>query len=117
MRKLVLSLCFAALVLSNARSLRAAATPEVDLQTGIVTNGPVKVNQQFVWVNRVGTSCPVNDGAGQQWFSPNPVTVPAASGGNSGTATVTATAAGTFTYTSPCSEVGTHGGGTVVIAP
>ncbi len=115
MRKLVLTLCFAALVLSNARSLRAAATPEVDLQTGIVTNGPVTVNQPFVWVNRVGTNCPVTEGDSQQWFSPDPVTVPAASGGNTGTVTVTATQAGTFTFVSPCSEMGTRGKGTVKI--
>jgi len=116
MRKLVLSLCLSVLLLSSVRTLRAAATPEVDLQTGMVTNGPVRVNQPFMWVNRVGVSCPVSSGSGEpQLFSPDPVTVPAASGGNTGTVTATATAVGTFTYVSPCSEVGVRGGGTVGI--
>jgi hypothetical protein len=116
MKKLVLSLGLAALLLfSNVRSVRANATPEVDVQTGMVTNGPLYVNQPFVWVNRIGTSCSVSDANGQQWFSPDPVTVPAASGGNTGTVTVTATAAGTFYYTSPCLEGGVVGGGSVKI--
>jgi hypothetical protein len=114
MKKFASLLCLSVLLLVNGSILRAAATPEVDLQTGIVTNGPLRVNQPFVWVNRVGTSCTVNNGAGQQqWFSPDPVTVPAASNGNTGTLTVTATGIGTFTFTSPCSEIAR--GGTVNI--
>jgi len=107
MRKIALSLCLSILLFSSVRTLRAAATPEVDLQTGMVTNGPLMVNQPFVWVNTVGVSCSVTaDSGGQQWFSSDPVTVPAAANGNTGTATVTATQAGTFSYASPCSQQG-----------
>jgi len=105
MKKLLgigISLMLALLVV---RVGHANSTPEVDLQTGIVTNGPIVVNQSFVWVNRVATTCSVTGGT-QQWFSSDPVSVPAASDGNTGTATVTATAVGTFTYSSPCLEVG-----------
>ena len=85
----------------------AVATPEVHLQTGMVTNGPVRVNQPFVWVNTLGVSCSVIAETGeQQWFNPDPVTVPAAANGESGTAAVTAIRAGTFNYVSTCSQQG-----------
>ncbi len=105
MKRLSLSLSICLLLVVTVTAIcYATLTPEVDVQTGMVTNGPIVVNQPFVWVNRVQSTCSVSD-AGQQFFSPDPVSVPAASGGNTGTATVTATAVGTFNYVSPCSEV------------
>lgn len=114
MTKLLLSVSLLFLTVIGV-SYANASTPEVDVQTGLVTNGPLVVNQQFVWVNRSSVACSVSTGSGQQWFSPDPLTVSAASGGNTGTATATATTAGNFTYTSPCLEVGQpsvgiHGG-------
>ena len=86
----------------------AQSTPEIDVQTGLVTNGPIYVNQQFKWVNRSSIVCSVSTSPTAQWFSPDPVSVPAASGGNTGEATGTATAAGTWSYSSPCLELGNN---------
>jgi len=112
MRRLVIGLSLSVLFLVGAAMLQANATPEVDVHTGMVTNGPVRVNQPFVWVNRVGVRCTATGGS-QQWFSPDVVTIPAASGGNTGTVTVNATAVGTFNYQSPCLEANVPQGGTV----
>lgn len=104
MKKFV-SLCMPLLLLSLTTGIGHAgpSLPQIDVQTGMITNGPLIVNQQFQWVNRAQTTCSVTDNG--QWFGPDPISVPAASGGNTGTATATATTAGTFTWSSPCLEV------------
>jgi hypothetical protein len=100
------SLCLPFLVMLLAAGVcYAGSLPEIDVQTGLITNGPIYVNQQFAWVKSSQGTCSVTTGSNPQWFSPDPVTVPAASGGNTGTVVVTATAVGTFTWASPCSLV------------
>lgn len=74
--------------------------PQVDISTGIVTDGPdggVTTNEDFQFVNSNATgTCTVHAPAGQVWFSPNPCPVTSPPG----TATVTAgPTAGTYTYT------------------
>jgi hypothetical protein len=95
----------------TAASLYALAqtqTPEVDISTGLVTFGPLVVNQPFVFVNSTNTACAVSTPSdpNDQWFSPTPISVPAASGGNTGTYTVTATVVGIWTYLSSCLQQG-----------
>jgi hypothetical protein len=91
-------------VLTAGLAHAQSQTPEVDVSTGLVTFGPLVVNQPFVFVNRTSAACAVStpSNPNEQWFSPTPISVPAASGGNTGTYTVTATLAGTWGYASSC---------------
>ena len=76
--------------------------PQIDIATGIVTNGPIIVNTQFQWVNRSATiTCHVS--ATPAWFNPNPCSV-----NPNSSATATATAIGTWSYASGCLEQGSN---------
>jgi len=48
-------------------------TPQVNAQTGVVTNGPIYVNQVFDWVSNV--ACTVSAPVGDLWFSPSPASI------------------------------------------
>jgi len=56
----------------------ATLTPQVNISTGVVTNGPIYINGPFQWVSASPNDvCTVSTPAApnQQWFSPSPVTV------------------------------------------
>lgn len=102
LKKAIHFLLFSAILATGAAVCAASQTPEVDVSTGLVTFGPITVNQPFVFVNRTSAACAVTAPTDHQWFDPTPISVPVASGGNTGTYTVTATLAGTWTYLSSC---------------
>lgn len=109
LKKAIHLLLFSA-VLAVGIGYAQSQTPEVDVSTGLVTFGPLVVNQPFVFVNRTNAACAVStpSNPNEQWFSPTPVSVPAASGGNTGTYTVTATLAGTWGFASNCLQGDQH---------
>jgi hypothetical protein len=72
---------------SKGKSSATTTTPKVNISTGVVTNGPIYVNQQFQFVSASTTeTCTVIAPPSQQWFSPSPCPVSP----NPGYATVTA---------------------------
>jgi hypothetical protein len=104
MLKKAVKLVLFSTILATGICYAGPGLPEVDVSTGLVTNGPLEVNQSFVFVNRTNTACAVSTPSdpNDQWFTPTPISVPAASNGNTGTYTVTAAIAGTWTYLSSC---------------
>jgi len=103
MLRIVCKLVLLAAIPTAGVCFAQSATPELDVQTSLVTSGPLLVNEPFVWVNRSPQACKITlSGPTQQWLSPNPVTVPGAANGVAGTLTVTAALVGTFSYNTPC---------------
>jgi hypothetical protein len=47
-------------------------TPSVDISTARVTNGPIEVNQQFVFSTNASGNISVTAPTGPAWFSPSP---------------------------------------------
>ncbi|MGA8270880.1 MAG: hypothetical protein WB919_04920 [Candidatus Sulfotelmatobacter sp.] len=39
-----------------SKSPAAAMMPQIDIQTGVISNGPIVVGKQFQWVNSSPTS-------------------------------------------------------------
>ncbi len=103
MLRSVCKLVLLATILTAGACFAQSATPELDVQTSLVTNGHLVVNQAFTWVNRSPQACTITlSDPAQPWFSPTPVTVPGAANGIAGTFTVTSTLVGTVSYNSPC---------------
>jgi hypothetical protein len=91
-------------ILATAIAVGADPLAEVDISKGQVAFGPIYVGEQFAFVNRTSSACAIStpSNPNEQWFSPTPISVPAASDGNSGTYTVTAALEGSWTFASSC---------------
>ena len=59
-----------------SKSREARPIPQINIQTGVITNGPIRLGGQFEWVNSDATStCTVSAPPEELWFKPSPCIV------------------------------------------